>query len=96
MPPCHLGRAWDGQVLVDGKAGKFANCILFRATSFLRQPDDPIPEDARLIIDGLDEVAAMEEGDPLHNVLKKLIVCGKPRFIISCRSAEWRGATARS
>ena len=61
----------------------------------MRQLADHIPKDSRLIIDGLDEVAAMEEGDPLHNVLKKLIACGKPRFVISCRSAEWRGVTAR-
>ena len=90
-----LGEPGMGKTWLMEKLGNSQNCILFRATSFLRQPDGPIPEDARLVIDGLDEVAAMEEGDPLHNVLKKLIACGKPRFVISCRSAEWRGATAR-
>ncbi len=90
-----LGEPGMGKTELMEKLGDSDGCKFFRAAHFLRQPDVPIPEDTRLIIDGLDEVAAMEEGDPLHNVLKKLIVCGKPRFIISCRSAEWRGATAR-
>ena len=90
-----LGEPGMGKTELMEKLGDSDDCKFFRAAHFLRQTDDPIPEDARLIIDGLDEVAAMEEGDPLHNVLKKLIACGKPRFVISCRSAEWRGATAR-
>lgn len=47
-----------------------------------------------LVIDALDEVAAKAEGDPLHNVLKKLAELGRPRFVLSCRSAEWQGASA--
>ncbi|MDE0251094.1 MAG: hypothetical protein OXK72_08865 [Gammaproteobacteria bacterium] len=77
------------------KLGTLDGCQFIRATSFLRQTNDSIPETVWLIIDGLDEVAAMEEGDPLHNVLKKLSACGRPPFIISCRAAEWRGVTAR-
>ncbi len=75
--------------------GKSEKGTFFQAVSFLRQRSDSIPAKSLLIIDGLDEVAAMEKGDPLHNVLKKLIDCGCPPFIISCRTAEWRGATAR-
>ena len=67
----------------------------FKAASFLRQRNDSIPANSLLIIDGLDEVSAMEQEDPLHNVLKKLIACGCPLFIVSCRTAEWRNTTAR-
>ena len=61
----------------------------------MRRKHNSIQEDLQLIIDGLDEVAAMEIGDPLHNILKKLNACENPPFIISCRAAEWRGAIAR-
>ncbi|MCY3803427.1 MAG: hypothetical protein OXG06_03340 [Gammaproteobacteria bacterium] len=96
--PCPLvilGDPGMGKTQLMEKLGTSDGCRFIRATSFLRQVEDSTPESERLIIDGLDEVAAMEEGDPLHNVLKKLIACGKPSFVISCRVAEWRGVTAR-
>lgn len=40
-------------------------------------------------------MAAVEEGNPLHNILTKLIARGKPPFVISCRSAEWQSATGK-
>ncbi len=40
-------------------------------------------------------ILVFNTGDPLHNILKKLVACANPPFIISCRAAEWRGATAR-
>ena len=90
-----LGEPGMGKTSLMEKLGDSAYWKYFRATTFLKQQDESIQEDLKLIIDGLDEVAAREEGDPLHNILKKLIACGKPPFIISCRAAEWRGATAR-
>ena len=45
-----------------------------------------------LVIDGLDEVAARTEGDPLQNVLTKLAEIGHPPFVLSCRAADWRSA----
>ena len=52
-------------------------------------------DDSRPAINGQDEVAAMETGDPLHNKLKKLMACKNSSSVISCRSARWRRATAR-
>ena len=77
------------------KLGDAPNSEYFRATTFLRPQSNSIQEGLRLIIDGLDEVAAREVGDPLHNVLKELVAFGSPQFVISCRAAEWRGATAK-
>lgn len=85
-----MGKTWLMEMLAGHEGHHF-----MRATSLLRQPDGHNFGNARLIIDGLDEVAAINEGDPLHNVLTKLIACGKPSFILSCRSAEWRGVTAK-
>ncbi len=69
--------------------GKFTTAI-----SFLRQSHDQIPKDMFLIIDGLDEIATVEDGDPLHKVLRCLNASGNPPFIISCRSAEWDNVVA--
>lgn len=46
-----------------------------------------------LVIDGLDEVGAQQQGDAVNFVLQKLGALGYPRFILSCRVADWRSAT---
>lgn len=48
-----------------------------------------------LVIDALDEVAAKAEGDAVDLVLRALREIDYPRFILSCRSSEWRAATMR-
>jgi hypothetical protein len=48
-----------------------------------------------LVIDALDEVAALQEGDPLHNVLRALGTIEYPPFILSCRAADWRSVSAK-
>ncbi|WP_067734183.1 NACHT domain-containing protein [Novosphingobium naphthalenivorans] len=83
-----------GKTRLMEKFGEEPNHRFVRATSFLRQPNAPLPTNVRLVIDGLDEVAAVSDEDPLHQVLAKLLACGKPPFVISCREAEWRGVTA--
>lgn len=85
-----IGKTWLMEML-----GEQNNHQFIRAASLLRQPDGKSFGNSRLVIDGLDEVAAINEGDPLHNVLTKLIACGKPPFILSCRVAEWRGVSAK-
>ena len=90
-----LGEPGIGKTELMRKLGGSDKGTYFQAAPFLRQQNNSIQSHSLLIIDGLDEVAAMEPGDPLHNVLKKLIACGRPPFIVSCRTAEWRSATAR-
>lgn len=48
-----------------------------------------------LVIDAVDEVAVRAEGDAVDHVLRSLSEINFPRFILSCRSAEWRAATMR-
>ena len=47
-----------------------------------------------LLIDALDEVSARREGDAVDLILGRLAELGLPRFILSCRVADWRSATA--
>lgn len=46
-----------------------------------------------LVIDALDEVSIQKEGDAVDLVLRRLGELDYPRFILSCRVAEWRSAT---
>lgn len=48
-----------------------------------------------LVIDALDEVASATESDPINQVLGQLDKAGFPRFILSCRGADWQGAVGR-
>ena len=47
-----------------------------------------------LVIDALDEVSARLDGDSVDLVLRRLAELALPRFILSCRVADWRKATA--
>ncbi len=46
-----------------------------------------------LVIDALDEVSAHKDGDAIDLVLRKLGELNYPRFVMSCRVADWRSAT---
>lgn len=54
-----------------------------------------IQSPAKLVIDGLDEIASSSQKPPIDEVLSKLSEIGNPNFIISCRSADWQGSTDR-
>jgi hypothetical protein len=49
-----------------------------------------------LVIDALDEVPARSEGEAVDLVLAKLSQLGTPRFVLTCRAADWRSATSKS
>lgn len=67
-----------------------------RATQLINQvrPEKLIGNAKRLVVDALDEVAAQRQGDAVDLVLQKLGQLDYPPFILSCRVAEWRSATA--
>jgi hypothetical protein len=56
-------------------------------------PTALLGEAATLVIDALDEVSAQRDGDAVDAVVAKLDALGGPRFILSCRVADWRSAT---
>ncbi|NBN65949.1 NACHT domain-containing protein [Pannonibacter tanglangensis] len=47
-----------------------------------------------IVIDAIDEVSARVDGDAVDLVLQRLEALQFPRFILSCRVADWRKATA--
>jgi hypothetical protein len=52
------------------------------------------PGDARvLVIDALDELSVSRDGDAVDLVLRRLGQLSCPRFVLSCRVADWRNAT---
>src|SRR5882757_4712705 len=53
------------------------------------------PLNSKLIIDGLDEIAAASGASAVDEVLKKLSEMGNPNFVLSCCSADWQGSTDR-
>lgn len=53
-------------------------------------------EGDRIIIDGLDEIASAQPGGGVDAVLRALSQLNNPRFILSCREADWLGASAKS
>lgn len=57
-------------------------------------PRQLVGDATTLVIDALDEVSAQREGDAVDLVLRRLAELDQPRFILSCRIADWRSATA--
>ena len=47
-----------------------------------------------VVIDALDELSVQVDGDAVDLVLQRLGDLGYPRFVLSCRVADWRNATA--
>lgn len=92
-----LGEAGMGKTsLLDwiAEAPGYARCT---ARQLLVRPDPrTLLGDAQvLVIDALDELSIRKEGDAVELVLAKLGAVGYPRFVMSCRVADWRSATGR-
>ncbi len=98
LPIVVLGEPGMGKTrLLEQLANDQKNWRFIRAGTIVRNPQkawSPNPKQI-LVIDALDEVAALQEGDPLHNVLKALGEINYPNFVMSCRSADWRSAIAK-
>jgi hypothetical protein len=80
----NLQRILEGKRVAAGTFSRSENLTPF-------QVEPPAP----LIIDGLDEVSTNAGEPPLDGVLRKLDRLGRPRFVISCRAADWQGLADR-
>lgn len=97
-PQIILGEAGMGKTELMRRLGEAEGACYVTARKLLRAPDPRqlIANDGCLIIDALDEAPAVRDGDAVDKVLGKLASAGCPRFVLSCRVADWRSATATS
>lgn len=92
-----LGEPGMGKTWLMRRLAKERDWTFRSAASFVAHPSPAslVPTSRGLVIDGLDELSAAQESDPVYRVLGQLIKAGCPPFILSCRAADWRGAVAR-
>jgi len=96
VPVIVLGEPGMGKTeLLKAIGGEDGNAFC-RATQLINRvrPETLIGNAKRLVIDALDEVAAQRQGDAVDLVLQRLGQLDYPPFVLSCRVAEWRSATA--
>jgi hypothetical protein len=93
-----LGEAGMGKSHLLKQLAQSDTCAFCTARKLItsQRPETIIGNATTLVIDALDEVSAKNDGDALDEVLSKLEQLGSPRFILSCRAAEWQNATGTS
>lgn len=91
-----LGEPGMGKTELLKAIGRADDNVFCRATQLINRvrPETLIGKAKRIVIDALDEVAAQRQGDAVDLVLQKLGQLNYPPFVLSCRVAEWRSATA--
>lgn len=96
-PVVILGDPGLGKSVLAEAIGRQTGFVYVRAASFVRnaQPERLIPNGECLVIDGLDEIASATVGGGVDAILGQLSNLGYPRFILSSREVDWRGATDR-
>jgi hypothetical protein len=96
QPLVVLGEAGMGKSTLLASLDQAPGFALCTARQLINRPDPAsiLGRATTIVIDALDEVSAQREGDAVDLVLQKLGKLGYPRFILSCRVADWRSATA--
>lgn len=97
QPLIVLGEAGMGKTQLLQQLGKQPGYCYCTAKQLIARsrPQALLSADAHtLVIDALDEAPAHQQHDAVTDVLKKLDELGYPRFILSCRVAEWQSSTA--
>ena len=95
-PVVVLGEPGMGKTELLKAIGSADGNFFCRATQLINRfrPETLIGNATRVVVDALDEVAAQRQGDAVDLVLQKLGQLDYPPFVLSCRVAEWRSATA--
>ena len=90
-----LGEPGAGKTESFKHEGNQPDCIYIKARDFLTFDNTKDWKSKILFIDGLDEVRAGSSNGliPLDKIRNKLFQLGKPKFRLSCREADWLGAS---
>lgn len=93
-----LGKAGMGKTQLLMSLGRHPDHAYCTAKQLIRKerPEDLLGDATVLVIDALDEAPSHQENDAIDEVLRKLDGQRCPQFVLSCRVAEWRSATAIS
>ena len=97
QPVVILGDPGMGKSVLARTLGERPGMTYISAGTFVRRSDAafPVSEGERILIDGLDELASSVPGGAVDRVLTKLLAIGSPPFILTCRQADWLGASDR-
>lgn len=93
-----LGEAGMGKSTLMAELASTPDASLCTARQLINRPDPRslLGNAQLLVIDALDEVPSRGQGDAVDLVLQKLGALGYPRFVLSCREADWQAATSLS
>ena len=96
-PVVILGDPGLGKTVLTQWLGEQPGMKFVRAGTFVRtaDPSSSVAGIERIVVDGLDEIASTVPGGAVETVLEKLSATGNPPFILSCREADWLGASDR-
>lgn len=90
-----LGEAGMGKTYLLNWLAQLPNYARCTARQLISRSDPALllGDASVLVVDALDEVSAQKDGDAIDLVLRRLEILGYPRFVLSCRVADWRSAT---
>ncbi|NOT73386.1 MAG: hypothetical protein HOP08_00560 [Cyclobacteriaceae bacterium] len=86
-----LGEPGSGKSEVVNQLTNLPSTLFYRASGVVASPSNIISdENVNVIIDGLDEVTAYDEGTPIIQVLSKIKSDKIEKFIFTCRAIDWQ------
>lgn len=91
-PKVVLGEPGMGKSELMSELGRLLKVKVTMASHFMHHPDPGklIECGKPLLIDGLDEVMARQEGDAIDFIMARLDALDSPDVILSCRAREWQ------